>query len=185
VTHPNSGPDGVQPRARRSLQEPLLALAEPTREETMQHTAPVPVHDPIAFLTGTWTTERTMLDRSSGMTGTFTGTTIFTPDDGGLRWDEEGTASWGSYRGPASRSYRVDAEDVGMVVTFPDGRVLCRLDLSHGHARDEHPCSPDTYRVEFTVPRFDAIDYIWDVTGPAKDLLLTTALMRRAGSWTS
>jgi hypothetical protein len=148
----------------------------------MQYAAPVPVRDPIAFLTGTWATGRTMLDRSSGTTGTFEGTTIFTPDGGGLRWDEEGIASWGSYRGPASRSYRIDAEGPGVVVTFPDGRVLCRLDLSCGHARDEHPCSPDTYRVEFIVPRLDAIDYMWDVTGPAKDLLLTTTLTRRVGS---
>lgn len=140
----------------------------------------VPVRNPIAFLTGTWTTERTMLDRSSGTAGTFTGTTTFTPDGAGLRWDEEGLANWASYRGPATRSYRIDAEEAGVVVTFPDGRVLCRLDLSHGHARDEHPCSPDTYRVDFTVRHPDSIDYTWDVVGPAKDLLLTTALIRQA-----
>ncbi|MBG6224631.1 hypothetical protein IWX63_001190 [Arthrobacter sp. CAN_A2] len=153
--------DAVQPPASRTV-------------------GPVPVPDPLTFLAGTWTTERTMLDRAGSATGTFTGTTTFTPDGGGLRWDEEGTACWSSYRGPAFRSYRVDVEDARVVVTFPDGRVLCRLDLGRGHARDEHPCSPDTYRVDFTVTRPGSIEYSWDVTGPAKDLLLTTTLTRRA-----
>ncbi|WP_052273768.1 DUF6314 family protein [Arthrobacter sp. L77] len=154
----------------------------------MQHDAPtaavpagpVPVHDPIGFLMGAWATERTLLDRAGGVTGTFTGTTTFTADGGGLRWDEQGTVSLPHFRGPASRSYRIDAGDggTGMVVTFPDGRVLCRLDLSRGHARDEHPCTPDTYRVDFAVPSPDTVRYSWDVTGPAKDLLLTTVLTR-------
>lgn len=141
---------------------------------------PLPVDDPIAFLTGTWMTERTMLDRTTGTAGTFTGTTTFTPDGDGLRWDEEGIACWGSHRGPAFRCYRIDAVNAEVTVTFPDGRVLCRLDLGAGQARDEHPCSPDTYYVQLTVTGHGSIDYTWDVTGPAKDLLLTTALTRRA-----
>ena len=112
----------------------------------------VGVDDPLVFLTGAWATERTLLDRSGGGTGTFTGTTIFTPDDGGLSWDEQGMVRWPHFHGPASRSYRVVADSTGMVVTFPDGRVLCRLDLRSGTAKDEHLCTPDTYRVEFEVP---------------------------------
>ncbi|WP_104166503.1 DUF6314 family protein [Arthrobacter sp. SX1312] len=140
---------------------------------------PVPVHDPIPFLAGTWATERTMLDRAGGATGIFTGTTTFTPDDGGLRWDEQGTASWPHFQGPASRSYRVVADGTTLTVQFVDGRTLCRLDLSRGTARDEHLCSPDTYRVDFAVPSHHMVRYSWDVTGPAKDLLLTTTLRRR------
>jgi hypothetical protein len=145
---------------------------------------PVPVPDPIAFLAGTWATRRELLDRSTGTTGTFSGTTTFTPDDGGLRWDEEGTVCWASFRGPATRSYRIDPGvtgdpgDPGATVTFPDGRVLCHLDLRSGTARDEHACPPDTYRVHFTVTSYGTIDYSWDVTGPAKDHLLTTVLTR-------
>jgi hypothetical protein len=141
--------------------------------------AVLPVDDPLVFLAGRWSIRRHLLDRSSGTEGIFTGTTTFTPDDGGLRWDEEGTVSWPSFRGPASRSYRITAQDTTMVVHFPDGRVLCRLDLRSGRAHDEHWCSPDTYLVDFRIPSYGTIEYSWDVTGPAKDHLLTTTLTRQ------
>ncbi len=150
-------------------------------QEAAAHDGPFPVADPVTFLAGTWSTRRDLLDRSSGATGTFSGTTTFTPDDGGLRWDEEGTVCWGSFRGPASRSYRIGAGHAGVTVTFPDGRVLCHLDLRSGTARDEHSCSPDVYRVRFTVMSAGTVDYSWDVTGPAKDHLLTTVLTRTGG----
>ncbi|WP_104118921.1 DUF6314 family protein [Arthrobacter sp. B1805] len=136
------------------------------------------VDDAIALLTGTWSTHRTLLDRASGTAGIFTGTTTFTPADGGLRWDEAGTVFWPHFRGPASRSYSIEGDGSAIAVHFEDGRLLCRLDLSHGRARDDHACAPDTYRVEFAVTSPDTIEYSWDVTGPAKDLLLTTTLTR-------
>lgn len=145
-------------------------------------TAPQPpllgVEDPLAFLAGTWSTHRLLLDRSTGAEGIFTGITTFTPDDDGLRWDEEGTITWPRFQGPASRSYRVTADGATMVVRFPDGRLLCRLDLRGGSAHDEHLCSPDTYIVDLRVLSSGSVEYSWDVTGPAKDHLLTTTLMR-------
>lgn len=140
----------------------------------------LPVPDPIGFLLGTWTTQRHLLDRSSDIAGTFAGTTTFTADGGGLHWVEQGRVRWPSFEGPASRSYRVvrgtgpEAE-----VHFDDGRLLCRLDLATGRAHDVHACPPDTYLVDFAVHSIDRIDYSWDVTGPAKDLLLTTILVRQ------
>lgn len=136
------------------------------------------IEDAVAFLTGTWSTRRSLIDRASGTEGTFTGTTTFTPDEGGLRWNEEGTVTWPHFQGPAFRSYAVVGDGASMSVHFDDGRLLCRLDLSGGRARDDHACSPDTYRVEFVITSPDSIEYSWDVTGPAKDLLLTTALTR-------
>lgn len=147
----------------------------------MQDHAPpatLPVEDPLAFLTGRWSTQRGLLDRSTGARGTFSGTTIFTPDGGGLLWDEEGTVSWPTFQGPAFRSYRIAAEDDTLAVLFPDDRLLCRLDLRSGRARDEHACTPDTYIVDFRVTSPGTVEYSWDVTGPAKDLLLTTTLTR-------
>lgn len=145
----------------------------------MASSAAVPVDDPLAFLAGRWSTRRHLLDRSSGTEGIFTGITTFMPDDDGLRWDEEGTVSWPSFRGPASRSYRLTAQGTTMSIHFPDGRLLCRLDLRSGTAHDEHWCSPDTYLVDFRIPSSSTVEYSWDVTGPAKDHLLTTTLTRR------
>ncbi|WP_147394277.1 DUF6314 family protein [Arthrobacter cheniae] len=144
------------------------------------------VEDPLPFLAGRWTTHRRLLDRTTGMTGTFTGLTTFTPDDGGLRWDEQGTVSWPSFEGPAFRSYRVLGVGGAVIdIRFMDARLLCRLDLGTGAARDEHDCSPDTYLVDFAVRSRKLIHYTWDVTGPAKDLLLTTTLERRSEAATA
>ena len=139
----------------------------------------VGVGDTLAFLAGRWSTRRELLDRTTGVTGIFTGITAFTPDGDGLRWDEEGTVAWPHFEGPASRSYRISASGAVATVHFVDGRVLCRLDLRSGTSRDEHACPPDTYRVQFTVTSPSTIDYTWDVTGPSKDQLLTTALTRQ------
>lgn len=136
------------------------------------------VGDVVAFLAGSWLTRRRLLDRSNDTEGTFTGTTTFTPDGGVLRWDEEGTVSWPHFQGPASRTYSVKGDGATMEVYFEDGRLLCRLDLGDGAARDDHDCSPDTYRVVFTITSPATVEYSWDVTGPAKDLLLTTTLTR-------
>ncbi len=135
--------------------------------------------DSLRFLAGTWSTHRRLLDRAGGMTGVFTGTTSFTPDGEGLRWDEEGTVSWPHFEGRALRTYlvRVSAPGV-MEIRFPDGRLLCTLDLRSGLARDEHTCFPDTYRVDFAIRSLSRIEYCWEVTGPLKDLLLTTELTR-------
>jgi hypothetical protein len=145
------------------------------------HQAPrqaVDLEDPLAFLVGSWWTRRDLLDRSSGAAGTFAGTTTFTSDGEGLRWEERGTVSWPHFEGPASRSYAVRAAGPTIALHFPDGRLLCRLDLRTGEARDEHDCAPDTYRVTFRVTAWESIEYSWDVTGPAKDLLLRTMLTR-------
>ncbi|AUZ87852.1 hypothetical protein CVO76_09575 [Arthrobacter agilis] len=140
---------------------------------------PSAVGDPLAFLAGSWHTERRLLDRAGGLTGTFTGTTTFTPDDDGLRWEEEGIVAWPQFQGPAVRTYLVRrVRDGSALVHFPDGRLLCRLDLTSGRAYDEHACAPDTYRVRFTATSATTVEYSWDVTGPAKDLLLTTVLTR-------
>jgi hypothetical protein len=138
------------------------------------------VADLCAHLSGRWRLERTMLDRSTGAAGTFTGTAVFTPDGGGLGQREEGTMVWPTHSGPAAREYswRNTADPAVMDAYFPDGRAFHSLDLSQGSWTAEHWCAPDTYLVRFTAPSRDRLDYEWDVTGPAKDLLLRTSLFR-------
>ena len=142
------------------------------------------VADLRAHLLGQWQLERTMLDRSTGVRGTFTGTVAFTPGGDGtegiLRQHETGTVVWPTFTGPAFRDYLLvpTGRPATMQVLFDDGRPFHELDLSSGRWSASHWCSPDTYQVSFAAPSPELIDYEWDVIGPAKDLLLRTSLRR-------
>lgn len=138
------------------------------------------VTDLRPHLLGQWRVERTMQDRATGAEGSFSGTVVFADDGDALRQSESGTVVWPAYRGPASRTYRLlsTADPAVMDVLFADGRPFHSLDLSRGSWTATHSCPPDRYRVSFTAPAADRLDYTWDVTGPAKDLMLCTSLFR-------
>ncbi len=130
---------------------------------------------------GLWTVERDMLDRANGTRGTFTGVVRFVPDDdGGLAFREEGTMRWPSFTGPAFREYllRPAGQPDALDVFFPDGRPFHRMSFTPQANLDNHWCDPDTYRVAYTWEGSDRFSYSWDVTGPRKDLLLTSHLVR-------
>lgn len=141
-----------------------------------------------AYLLGNWSVDRTMLDRATGSRGTFNGVVRFTEtDDGGLRFREEGTVQWNPaggapFTGPASREYllKPSATPATMDMFFPDGRPFHRIGFGGQDNRDQHWCDPDTYRVGYTKLGPDDFRYRWDVTGPAKDLLLESVLHRAA-----
>jgi hypothetical protein len=145
-----------------------------------------PDFDLRAYLRGSWSVDRTLLDRRTGTRGTFTGVVRFTDaDDGGLHWREEGTVRWTSFdgapfTGPASREYLLRPADTAAVmdVAFPDGRPFHRMGFTGQSNQDVHWCDPDTYRVTYTVLGPDEVGYRWDVTGPAKDQLLESVLRR-------
>ena len=144
-----------------------------------------PDFDLRAYLRGTWSVDRTLLDRRTGTRGSFTGVVRFTDDDGGLHWREEGTVSWAPFdgapfTGPASREYLLRPADTAAVmdVFFPDGRPFHRMGFTGHSNQDVHWCDPDTYRVTYTVLGPDEVGYRWDVTGPAKDQLLESVLRR-------
>jgi len=154
-----------------------------------------PDFDLRAYLLGDWTVARTLLDRSTGTRGSFAGVVRFTetPDDGGLRLREEGTVSWASvpggpagtpFTGPASREYllRPAGAPDSMDMFFPDGRPFHRMGFGAQSSQDQHWCDPDTYRVQYTRIGPDEFHYQWDVTGPAKDQLLTSVLRRATDS---
>ena len=139
-----------------------------------------------AYLLGSWSVARTMLDRATGSRGTFNGVVRFTEtDDGGLRFREEGSVQWNpagaaSFHGPASREYllKPSATPETMDMLFPDGHPFHRIGFGGQDNQDRHWCDPDTYRVEYTRLGPDEFSYRWDVTGPAKDLLLESVLTR-------
>ncbi len=145
---------------------------------------PVTVADLRAYLAGSWRVERTLLNRSSGIRGRFDGTVLFESDDGGLRQREHGTISWPTHTGPATREYllRPTADPAALDIYFPDGRFFHTLNLSAGEWTTVHGCAPDTYNVTYRLLSASRLNYSWDVTGPNKDLLLSTSLFRSSSA---
>lgn len=140
-----------------------------------------PVPELRAWLAGGWTVERTLWDRGSGTRGTFTGVARYSEmPDGGLQYREDGTLTWGSHRGPASREYLLKPADSpdAMDMLFRDGRPFHRFSFNPDAAQDRHWCDPDDYAVSYRWLGPDSFAYSWDVHGPAKDLLLESTLRR-------
>ena len=153
------------------------------------------------FLTGRWSLTRQMTDLTGGGHGSLTGTADFTSlgtaeaavlrsaghdAAAGLRQHESGRLTWtdsdGAVRdGTAVRTYLLLPTDhaAAMDVFFDDGRPFHRLDLRTGSWQATHACAPDDYGLDFQVVSADRIDYRWRVRGPAKDLVLTSRLIRR------
>jgi hypothetical protein len=130
---------------------------------------------------GQWSVGRHLLDRSAGTHGTFTGVVRFAvTDDDGLVFREEGTMRWPTFTGPASREYLLRPADThdALDVFFADGRPFHRMSFTPDANLDQHWCDPDTYRVAYTYQGPDAFSYTWDVSGPRKDLLLTSVVQR-------
>ncbi|WP_255770401.1 DUF6314 family protein [Pseudarthrobacter sulfonivorans] len=130
---------------------------------------------------GQWSVERHLLDRATGTRGTFSGVVHFvSTHDGGLTLREEGTMRWPTFTGPASREYLVRDADRpdALDVLFADGRPFHRMSFTPEANLDRHWCDPDTYRVAYRYRGPDAFGYTWDVSGPNKDLLLTSELQR-------
>jgi hypothetical protein len=122
-----------------------------------------------AELTGRWTIERRVRDLRAGTSGRFVGIATITPDG---RWVEEGTLDFGPYRGPARRELRI----VGGEVRFADGRPFHPLDLTG--APVEHLCGDDRYLGRFRRLGPDALDVVWEVTGPRKQQRIDTSYRR-------
>uniref|UniRef100_A0AAU2AD40 DUF6314 family protein n=1 Tax=Streptomyces sp. NBC_00093 TaxID=2975649 RepID=A0AAU2AD40_9ACTN len=140
-----------------------------------------PVADALLHLAGSWRVERTVRDLPGMDEGTFTGTTTFSPlDGGGLLHHESGTFVWQGVARPAERTLRfLPGTAPGTAdVRFADGRPFHDLDLTSGRWVTDHPCAADLYRGEFTVLDADHWRTVWRVAGPAKDLVLTTDYTR-------
>ncbi|KUM71204.1 DUF6314 family protein [Streptomyces curacoi] len=140
-----------------------------------------PVPDALDYLAGSWRVERSVRDLAGGEDGEFSGTTVFSPlDGGGLLHHESGTFVWRGVPRPAERTLRfLPGDTPGTAdVRFADGRPFHDLDLTSGRHIADHPCSADRYRGEFTVRDADHWRTVWRVRGPAKDLVLTTDYAR-------
>jgi hypothetical protein len=122
-------------------------------------------------LVGSWTIERTLLDRSSNQQGSFTGTLEVSPDAWGYRWHEGGTLVWDGRGLTAHRSLALRRLDGRWWMTFADGRPFHPWTIG---TRVVHPCAADTYAGRIDRPSESQLRITWDVTGPTKNQLITS-----------
>lgn len=139
-----------------------------------------PVADLRAFLSGSWQVDRSLRDDRLGVTGTFTGTAVFTPEAAGrLRYRERGTLRFGAHTGAAEQQhlYAFPAPHRAEV-HFRDDRPFHVLDLRTGCTRVVHHCGADVYAGRFCVTGPGSWQVEWRVTGPRKDQHIRTRYRR-------
>lgn len=127
-------------------------------------------------LLGTWELRRIMHDRRQAMFGHVQGALDVVPDGDGAEWTESGTLTWGALTVPVTRRLLVRQLGGQWWLTFSDGRQF------HPWQPDSpvlHPCSPDEYRGLVRIRTHGdhaTMRILWDVSGPAKDQRILTAL---------
>jgi hypothetical protein len=115
----------------------------------------------------------------TGHLGRLHGDADFVPDRGGLRFTERGVLVLATTRNEARREYRFVIEnDYRFSVFFADGRFFHRADIASGVALVAHDCAPDLYRGRYRFPHPDRWCLSWRITGPRKDLVISTVFLR-------
>lgn len=129
-----------------------------------------------ADLVGRWALRRTVTDRLAQRSGTVTGELLITVVGARIAWQESGALTWAGRVAPVSRTSYLALRDGEAWMTFADGRPfhpwLPGVVL-------EHPCGADRY-VGCIDVAVDTMHTTWRVTGPTKDQLLVTALVRQS-----
>jgi Family of unknown function (DUF6314) len=129
--------------------------------------------DPTALL-GDWRLERWLADRSTGGSGTVSGSLTLRSEGDQIAWTEQGTLLWNGARLAVSRAYACRAEDRWWL-HFPDGRPF------HAWIPGQwvhHPCREDSYRGLITITGPDRWRTRWEVDGPGKAQRIVTELFR-------
>lgn len=134
------------------------------------------------YLAGRWRVERLAEDRRSDARHRMTGTVDFTPDGDALAYHEAVTWTLDGQTFNAERRYRYAFPDPAAPLTaevsFPDGAPFHALDLAQGACTVAHACPPDRYDGHYRLLDRDRFQLRWCVTGPRKDLILTTLFQR-------
>ncbi len=134
------------------------------------------------YFAGSWALLRRLEDRRQRQTGSILGQASFAPDGAGLSYAEHGQIAFGSHRGPVFRRYRYAFPSAQRAeVRFEDGRFFHSLDLSAGPAEATHRCGEDFYRGRLERLADHCWQARWRVTGPRKDLVLTSQYLRFKG----
>jgi hypothetical protein len=146
-----------------------------------------PLADVAAFLDGTWTIDRHIVDSLNNAVGTFTGAAEFTPDGEAWSWVEAGELQWADDTHPQSVMHKAGRRllvavrpDVPCIVdvAFDDGKFFHRADLSSGTDTFVHGCAPDTYYGSWIVDSAEQFHLTWDVDGPAKQITIRSTYSR-------
>ncbi len=137
------------------------------------------VEDTLAYLTGTWTLSRVIVDHLNRRSGSFDGDAEVLALGRRGRYEERGRLRFGSYDGNARRALDLVGTDGSEVaVLFTNGRPFFALDLVKGECRAVHQCSRDRYELEFGVSSPDLLLERWRVRGPTKDYEARTTWRR-------
>jgi len=141
------------------------------------------VADLRAFLGGAWHLERDLEDRRAATRGRLAGRAVFAPEGAvpgaALRYREAGELAFAGHRGAFYRVYLYRFPRPGRAeVAFDDGRPFHDLDLTRGAWAAVHRCGDDLYEGRFAATGADAWRAVWRVTGPRKDLVLTSRYRR-------
>ena len=114
--------------------------------------------------------------------GRLHGTADFVAGHDGIRFTERGVLVLRHARAEAQQAYRFTIEnDHAFSVFFADGRFFHRADIIGGVALAAHDCAPDTYCGRYRFPEPDRWSLSWRITGPRKDLVISTTFSRTGG----
>ena len=131
-----------------------------------------------ARFAGLWRVAREIEDFAYGRDGKFRGVLRLTPEEGGLRYAEQGLLTLGASKMQASRVYLWRFEGAtGVRVLKEDGADFHRFDWSAVESRDEHLCGRDRYEVRYSFAA-ESWHAHWRVIGPRKDYASTTRYIR-------
>ncbi|WP_224815210.1 DUF6314 family protein [Hasllibacter sp. MH4015] len=130
----------------------------------------------LSDLEGRWRVNRVIEDERAGLTGRFEGVSVWTPERDGLLQSEDGILTYGGAAPmKATRRYHWAEIDGALHVFFDDGRPFHVVPQDGAEA--VHDCPPDIYRVTYRF-RGAGFDTCWRVTGPRKNMVLTSTFAR-------
>lgn len=135
--------------------------------------------DLAALFSGGWGLKRRIRDLKTGETGYLRGEASFVADGAGLRFRETGVLILPHAQSEARRDYRFVIEAVDRFsVFFADGRLFHSAEVAHGQASVSHDCAPDLYRGRYRFLGEARWWLSWRITGPRKDLVISSLFVR-------
>jgi hypothetical protein len=138
-------------------------------------------HEVRAF-TGKWLISRLITDFRDGQSGRFIGEATFTPNSGTMSvYREEGRLELANGAIlTADRTYFWQQSDLGIDVSFEDGRFFHRI-APGDCPTARHDCAPDIYDVRYDFSPWPRWQALWRVSGPRKDYEMKSIYTKNEG----